>query len=246
MGERVSQTVYILLITVLGGALALAILRKLQLQSDVLVLGIAGLSAGVLAFTRQRLQVVQRFLSILSVAPLVALAIFLFFSPSSRLLWGAEASAAPIPGIGHPAPVVILVFDEFPVASLLREDGTINEQRFPNFAGLAQETTWFRNASSVSPWTGNSLTSALTGSIPKGEKAPTSVEFPRNLFTLLGGSYRMSVHEALTRLCPHSVCEDLQGRLPWRITNLSHPHRIGRTPFCSSRQNEKTVFLEVA
>ena len=51
-----------------------------------------------------------------------------------------------LPELG--GPVVVLVLDEFPAATIMRPDGTINNDRFPGFAELASVSTWFRNASS--------------------------------------------------------------------------------------------------
>ena len=42
------------------------------------------------------------------------------------------------------------LFDELPLASVVDEDGTIDAELFPNLAGLAAESTWFRNATTVS------------------------------------------------------------------------------------------------
>ncbi|HRK48306.1 MAG TPA: hypothetical protein PK324_21940, partial [Nocardioides sp.] len=51
------------------------------------------------------------------------------------------------------APVVLVVLDEFPLASLLDEGDRIDAEQFPNLARLAEDATWFRNASGVSPTT---------------------------------------------------------------------------------------------
>ena len=56
-----------------------------------------------------------------------------------------------LPGDEEPAesaerrpPVVFLVFDEFPTDTLLRPDGSIDAERFPNFAALAESATYQR------------------------------------------------------------------------------------------------------
>ena len=46
-----------------------------------------------------------------------------------------------------PGPIVVVVLDELPVTTLMRADGSINADRFPGFARLAERSTWFRNAS---------------------------------------------------------------------------------------------------
>ncbi len=45
--------------------------------------------------------------------------------------------------------VVLLVMDEFPGDSLLDRRRRIDPVRYPNFAALAGDATWFRNAFSV-------------------------------------------------------------------------------------------------
>src|SRR3954453_8720004 len=59
---------------------------------------------------------------------------------------GTEESAQPAE---RPPPVVFVVFDEFPADDLLRPDGTIDAERFPNFAELASISTWFPNPTTV-------------------------------------------------------------------------------------------------
>jgi hypothetical protein len=58
-----------------------------------------------------------------------------------------------------------------------------------------------------------SVPSALTGLLPEdAPTAPISAELPRNLFTLLGGSYDLDVHESVTNLCPTDLCASDDGR----------------------------------
>src|SRR5215211_5294153 len=44
---------------------------------------------------------------------------------------------------------ILLIFDEFTSDSLLDRHGRIDPVRYPNFAALAADGTWFRNAFSV-------------------------------------------------------------------------------------------------
>jgi hypothetical protein len=46
----------------------------------------------------------------------------------------------------------------------------------------------------------------LTGTVPDHGRVPTVTEHPRNLFTLLGGAYDLSVSETITELCPPDLC----------------------------------------
>ncbi len=75
--------------------------------------------------------------------------------------------------VGEPAPVVMIVFDEFPVASLLDGEGNIQAEHFPNFARLAADGTWFRNAVGVHQQTEKAIPTILTGvSAPMRGRSP--------------------------------------------------------------------------
>jgi hypothetical protein len=60
-------------------------------------------------------------------------------------------------------PVVMIVFDEFPVASLMDVDGNIDGALFPNFRRLQQDSIWFRNATAVATFTEYAVPALLTG-----------------------------------------------------------------------------------
>ncbi|MFV9672035.1 MAG: sulfatase-like hydrolase/transferase [Acidimicrobiia bacterium] len=102
----------------------------------------------------------------------------------------------------------MVVFDEFPVASLMDENGNIEEEIYPGFARLAEDGTWFRNAITVQQQTENSLPAILSGKNPPAGKLPTAGDHPFTLFTLLADSYDLQVREAVTDLCPEYACEN--------------------------------------
>src|SRR3954451_4552814 len=68
-------------------------------------------------------------------------------------------------------PVVFVVFDEFPADDLLRPDGSIDAERFPNFAGLAPLSTCFRNATPVYDSPCGAVPSILDGRLPRPHTA---------------------------------------------------------------------------
>ena len=71
-------------------------------------------------------------LSYLAVANIAFIAIFLFASPTAKLIAGdgsGDLGEVTLPELG--GPVVVLVLDEFPAATIMRPDGTINNDRFP-------------------------------------------------------------------------------------------------------------------
>ena len=62
--------------------------------------------------------------------------------------------------------MVLLVLDEFPGDSLLDARGRIDPVRYPNFAALASDATWFRNAFSVYDSTTKAVPLILDGRRP--------------------------------------------------------------------------------
>lgn len=210
--RRAGAIVHSVFVALLGAALGLVLVRQVGLDATAVVLGL-GLAAGVaLAVFERRSHGLRLGLRILAAAPLVFLAVFLFFSSTSRLIWEPEAQVATNVEVGRDAPVVEVVFDEFPLASILSPDGTINAERFPGFARLAEASHWYRDASSLSWQTEHSVPSILTGVEPRANEIATSIDHPRNLFTLLGGSYQLHVDEEITSLCPSSACTDREDR----------------------------------
>ena len=106
-----------------------------------------------------------------------------------------------------------MIFDEFSSISLMDENHRINARRYPNFAAFAEDATWFRNASTMSSWTPGAVPAILTGSYPIPNRLPTVSGYPRNIFTLLGGTYAVQANGTITELCPHALCTQL--REPW-------------------------------
>jgi len=69
-------------------------------------------------------------------------------------------------------PVVMVIFDELPLVSLLDGEGIIDPDRYPNFSSLADDAIWFRNATTVSGQTTKSIPAILSGLRPKDGLLP--------------------------------------------------------------------------
>ena len=69
-------------------------------------------------------------------------------------------------------------------------DGHIDAARYPNFARLARDATWYRNATTVADYTERAVPALLTGDRPTTAALPIASDHPESLFTLLGGNYR--------------------------------------------------------
>nr|MDQ4041608.1 hypothetical protein [Actinomycetota bacterium] len=151
--------------------------------------------------------VVRRFATVLAAAPALFVFLFLFTSPVQKLVTGGDARAESARVDGK-VPVIMVSFDELPTTSLLRPDGTIDAQRYPNFARFARQAVWFRNTTTVADGTRWATPIVISGQLPERDALPTFQDYPQNLFTALGAGYRLHVTEPVTRLCPKELCSD--------------------------------------
>ncbi len=127
--------------------------------------------------------------------------------------------------------MVVLVLDEFPTDSLTGPGGDIDARRFPAFARLAGDSTWFRNAWSVYDSTPQALPAILTGNVPAGPGVPSWRRHPQSLFTVLArAGYGMQAFEEASHLCPPRLCarSGTYGRTRQNIL-FRRPDRLRRT-----------------
>lgn len=119
------------------------------------------------------------------------------------LVLAAPAAARAAPR----TPVVVVIFDEMPLVSLLGQSGTIDHVRYPHFAAFARHSTWYVNATTASDASRLAIPSVLDGRAPRRELAPTAGAHPVNLFTLLHRhGYRIHAEEEASDLCPYRNC----------------------------------------
>jgi hypothetical protein len=205
----------------------------------LVVIGLA--AAGTFAVAWWRFEPVRTGLRYAAVAGPVFAALFVFSAPVQQAVrpgagGGGDGGAV---RVRTPAPVVVLVLDEFPLASLLDGRGAIDRSLFPNFARLADASTWYRNATTVSGSTEISVPAMLTGRMPRNDGVATAANHPGTLFELLGpprGPYRLNVHETITRLCAGRGCVAASGEVGrpvalWRTSlrawlEFALPYRI--------------------
>ncbi len=230
-----SVWLHLFLVGGLSAVLALQALLTLQdfPQISGMVSGLALLLAagGIGLLTSalyHALSPVRTFCTLLSPGLALFPTLFLFFSPVSALLFSQKEVAVAQVEIDNPPPIVMVVFDEFPLTSLLDEHYQIDSARYPHFAALAEQSTWFRNATTVSGDTVVAVPSLLTGQYPDRFRMPRASDYPSNLFTLLGRTYTFEVNETRTQICPESLCGSgivrqttLPGRMQSLLTDLS-------------------------
>lgn len=260
LGPRSRALAGQLLFSLLALLLVLALLRSI---GDPLpgwwALAAAMLAAAVATAAWRRNNTLAEGLSLLAISVPIVIALFCWQIASTGL-WaartkaaGRSSSAAPsLPPPAQPAsppPIVWVVFDELPLASLLDENSQIDAELYPHFAALGATAIWFRNASTVWSHTERSITSMLTGRIADAELPTTIAHYPDNLLTWLRASHTMHASELVTQLAPPTERADVAS-LPSRGERwhalaydvaLLYVHRIlppgltGRLPSVSTR-----------
>jgi hypothetical protein len=206
-GQGPRRIAHLVLLALLAAVVFVQVLKDAFGTSDLVLIVLAlALGAGA-AVLYARAEPVRSFLTVLSPAPLVFLILFLFISPVSKITLADDASAKSIDGI-KPIPVVMVVFDEFPGISLLDANDKVDAVRYPGFAELAKDGTWFPNAHSIYDSTSKAVPAIMDGNYPEKGVLPTSSEHPNSIFALLGKSHTMNVSEEATTVCPRDLCED--------------------------------------
>jgi hypothetical protein len=216
--RRARGAVHLLAVAGLVGLFVLQAIRTAGGPGWLLVAVAAGLGLATAALYAS-VPPVRLVLTVLGPAPAIFLGLFLVHSDASKLtLSGTPAAFAA--AARAQAPAVVVVFDELPTNSLLDRQGRIDRVRFPHFAALQRDSSWFANHSVVSEGTLHGVPSLLTGRYPQPDELPVYHDHPRNLFTLLGGGTDLHVVETETHLCPPKLCRSSGDSFAGRVGSL--------------------------
>ena len=203
-GPRVNESVRLWQIAAFSFLVGLAIARIAQWKGNTVPIAVGLVLAIAVPISFDRFKSVRewsRWLSALGIAVLATAVIQL--QPVILGTSGPKSDAV----IGRAdVSVLQIVFDEFPLYALLDSNGEINAERFPGFAQLAQESTWFRNSVAESNFTHQAVPAILASQVPTQDGGPFLQQYPKNIFTLFGGKTAVDGIEPVTSLCPHSVC----------------------------------------
>ncbi|MEI8017937.1 MAG: sulfatase-like hydrolase/transferase [Schlesneria sp.] len=203
---------------VLMSLLILSLIRPYIPDNRLTLIGLTGVIAPatalgcscLLASAYERRQWLRSWLTLTSIGIVLSPALFLMNYERSRLKETPVEATVPVK---NPVPIVFIIFDELSANTLVNEQLEIDSRRFPQFARLASISTWYRNATTVSPRTEFAVPAILSGRFPAREAPAMAADYPGNLFQLIEAtkSFEMVVFEPVTRLCPLSV---LQTRTP--------------------------------
>ena len=204
LGPTVNESSRLALLAAFSGLLGLAVARWLHVDSDAAALGLGVAFALLLPWGFDRFKPVRewsRWLAVLSLA--LGATTFVQLKPLILPMTGTESGAT----VGKPdQSVFLVVLDEFPLYALLGPDGTINRERFPGFAALADDSTWYRNNLAASNFTHQAVPAILASKTPVRDGGPFLYSYPHNVFTLYSDAMKVAGTEPVTTLCPQSVC----------------------------------------
>lgn len=204
---RLGPLPHLLAVGALGTLTAAGLARELLGAGALLAMIVAGVLGIALVIGRMQFPAVGSALRMLAVAPGAYLLYFLLASPVTAVMETSTEALDARP-VENPAPVVFLLLDEFPTRSLLDGNGAIDAELFPAFASLANDATWYRNHTTVAPFTTAAVPAILTGMMPSEPiPPPVASSHPQNLFSLLEGTYDLNVAESeITSLCRTAEC----------------------------------------
>jgi hypothetical protein len=215
----IGDIVYLFLLGLFCVPFAVGLAKRAE-PSALATIAFAGVAAAGAVFLYARVRAVRMLATVMVALPVVGLLLFARALPEldGEAHAAVVASGAPVRA---PHPVVFVVFDEFPVRSLLTREGSIDDVRYPHFARLARDGTWYPNATTVHDSTKVALPSILTGRKAHQDYLPIAANYPDNLFTaLMGARYELDVHEATTRLCPPVECTEYDQPISARLKGL--------------------------
>jgi hypothetical protein len=217
VSERFRRYLHLVGVAGLVSLVAIQVAKKLTGLRGPVVVAVALAVGALAALAHARASWPRLWLRYLTPAPLIFALVFLLLSPSATLVLPARAEPsagpAPAPAGDRQPPLVMILFDEFPLSSLLDRTGRIDRRVYPNFAALADRSTWYRNATGISGYTPWAMPAMLTGRYPSAAKAPSWTEYPDNMLTLFGRYYDLEVYETISQLCPPQRCRFSDGHL---------------------------------
>ena len=222
IGPEARQVAHAVLLGALVVLIAVQALKKSIDSSDTVLIVLSVVIGAAAAVLWSRAEPVRSFLNILSPVPLVFLLLFLFSGQISELAFPSEAKALSVGGVSR-APIVVVLLDELPSNTLVDQNDKLDTKRYPGFAELASNATWFRNAYTVYDSTERAQPAIMDGNLPAKDKQPISSDHPNSIFTIFAKSHRLNVDEEATSVCPRDLCKSALGdeAYPKRLSSMA-------------------------
>jgi hypothetical protein len=201
------RAAHVAFIGALVALIAAQALKKAIDASDGVLIALSVFVGALVAALWARAEPVRSFLNVLSPVPLVFLLLFLLSGQISELAFPSEAKARSIGGVAR-APIVVVLLDELPSNTLVDANDELDTKRYPGFAELAKNATWFKNAYTVYDSTERAQPAIMDGDLPAKDRQPISSDHPNSIFSLFAKSHRMNVSEEATSVCSRDLCKD--------------------------------------
>ena len=204
---EVRRAAHVVFLGALVALIAAQALKKSIDASDTLLIALSVLVGAAVAALWARAEPVRSFLNVLSPAPLVFLLLFLLSGQISELAFPSEAKARSIGGVAR-APIVVVLLDELPSDTLVDANDELDTERYPGFAELAENATWFKNAYTIYDSTERAQPAIMDGNLPAKDRQPISSDHPNSIFALFAKTHRMNVSEEATSVCSRDLCKN--------------------------------------
>ncbi|MGH2848551.1 MAG: sulfatase-like hydrolase/transferase [Thermoleophilaceae bacterium] len=170
------------------------------------------------------------------------------------VMLAAGAAFAVVEGDDEPGkrrpPVVILILDEFPTDTLTAPGGRIDAHRYPNFAALAETSTWFRNGQTVYDSSFKAVPSILDGRMPRPRTAADVRSHQPSIFHMMHElGYDVIKVESASAVCPPWICEGAQTRrlgVLRRLAGGGRPARLHKWIGAIRDRARPTLYLQHA
>lgn len=207
VGEKLFLFFRTLLVILLMTLIVMAFMVQTSIFDGIAVLGVSTLTGLCFGAWFNRSTQLRSILTIISPVNLLIPIVFLFMTDIQDIVSPPKNSETMKSNSASPISVVLIIFDEFTINSLMDVDHNIDGRLFPNFAAFADHANWYRNATTVADGTTHAVPAILSGQYGS-DILPTFDAYPQNLFTLLQHTHRLNVHESVTSLCPRELCFD--------------------------------------
>ncbi len=201
---------HFLLLTVIAGFFFIQVVSDVFSARSALILLVSFGLGALLAWMVFRFLFVKNLMDILIIAPVVILALFVFNSKTTDLIFPKEGDFEVAADSGDDHPIVLMIFDELGTSNLMTDRRQIDARRFPNFARLAKSSTWYKNESTTAFFTPHAVPGILTGINQPASTLPTWQEQPLSIFSQFSRRRPLHVLEPVTALCPDDLCPDQQ------------------------------------
>lgn len=211
INSRVTEVVQITFVFLLFVAISLPMINKISFLSAEMGIGFALGLGIVFGWAYKKGEKLRSSLLLISPLILILPLSFLFNAGIQDLAFPKKWTMSEASKEILPTPVVMVIFDEFTINSVINRQGEVDKVLYPNLHWFSQQSHWFRNATTVADGTAYAVPAILSGQYAQ-QTQPTYQAYPVNIFSLLQNTHTYNAHESASRLCPPNLCPPITPR----------------------------------